>query len=226
VSATCLNGHQSATSDYCDQCGARIDDPRPGPVQPTEILPDPTIVAAAAAVEPCPECRASRAGSDRYCEVCGYDFATGIAGAHATTGPANAGTAWIAEVIPDREQFDRAAPEGLDFPADTTARRVALGRPELRIGRGRALASAGPEIDIAGAHEDPAVSRLHAILVRQDDGTFAIIDQGSSNGTTINDDPTPIPVNIPVRLADGDRIHVGAWTTIVLSRSDANDAGE
>jgi pSer/pThr/pTyr-binding forkhead associated (FHA) protein len=54
------------------------------------------------------------------------------------------------------------------------------------------------------------------MLLRQDDGSYVLVDPGSTNGTTLNDDLTPIAVNVPVPVADGDRIHVGAWTTLTL----------
>jgi pSer/pThr/pTyr-binding forkhead associated (FHA) protein len=41
-------------------------------------------------------------------------------------------------------------------------------------------------------------------------------DLGSTNGTTINDGADPIDADAPVPLGDGDRIHLGAWTTITL----------
>ena len=46
--------------------------------------------------------------------------------------------------------------------------------------------------------------------------TFVLVDLGSTNGTTINDDPAPIPEGQPVPVHDGDRIHLGAWTTITI----------
>jgi pSer/pThr/pTyr-binding forkhead associated (FHA) protein len=46
-----------------------------------------------------------------------------------------------------------------------------------------------------------------------------IIDQDSTNGTTLNGSPDPIPPHVPVPLNDGDRIHIGAWTTITLHRA-------
>jgi pSer/pThr/pTyr-binding forkhead associated (FHA) protein len=64
---------------------------------------------------------------------------------------------------------------------------------------------------------------LHAVLLAQADGSWAVLDPGSTNGTTINDDPIPIRTNVPIPLADGDRIHLGAWTTITL-RNDSGDA--
>jgi hypothetical protein len=57
---------------------------------------------------------------------------------------------------------------------------------------------------------------LHAVLLAQPDGGWALVDPGSTNGTTVNDDPAPIKTDIPVPLNDGDRIHVGAWTTITV----------
>jgi len=64
------------------------------------------------------------------------------------------------------------------------------------------------------------VSHLHAILLREDDGSYALLDPGSSNGTTINDDPTPVTTNARVPLRVGDRIHLGAWTTLTIRRRD------
>jgi pSer/pThr/pTyr-binding forkhead associated (FHA) protein len=44
------------------------------------------------------------------------------------------------------------------------------------------------------------------------------VDPGSTNGTTVNGSADPIPVNVEVPLRDGDRIHIGVWTTIRLER--------
>jgi pSer/pThr/pTyr-binding forkhead associated (FHA) protein len=74
-----------------------------------------------------------------------------------------------------------------------------------------------PEIDLSAPPEDPGVSHLHAVLLAQPDGTWNLVDPGSTNGTTVNGGTEPIPVNAPLPMADGDRIHVGAWTTITLS---------
>jgi hypothetical protein len=46
------------------------------------------------------------------------------------------------------------------------------------------------------------------------------VDPGSANGTRINDGNEPIAVNVPVPVGAGDRIHIGAWTTITLQDSD------
>jgi len=80
------------------------------------------------------------------------------------------------------------------------------------------------EVDLSGAPEDMAVSHLHGLLIEQPDGSYSLIDPGSTNGTTLNDDPTPLTANIAVPLADGDRIHIGAWTTITIHARPASPA--
>ncbi len=48
-----------------------------------------------------------------------------------------------------------------------------------------------------------------------------MVDLDSANGTYLNDSPDPLPANQPTSLAAGDRIHVGAWTTLTLTTSQA-----
>jgi hypothetical protein len=228
VTVTCPNGHTSAATDYCDQCGAKIPPgataafpvlapaPAEAEAEAVEIPPDSiSIVTSTAAVAaPCPDCGAPRAGTDRYCEACGYDFEDGV-----SVRPAAAATAsprWTAQVLADREYFERLAPEGVTFPDPQPPRSLPLDKYEVRVGRGGPSSDAKYEVELAAPAEDPAVSRLHAVLVRQEDGSYSVVDEGSSNGTTINDDPTPITPHVPVSLRDGDHVHVGAWTTITL----------
>ncbi len=230
MSTTCPHGHLSETTDYCDQCGAPLEDRSaapPGEINPpapastavhsaeVEVSPDtkPNVPA-----EPCPDCQTHRVGSDKFCEGCGYNFATGESAASPAPVRSTSGTggSWDALVEADREYFERATAEEIDFPSHCPPRRFVLDQPEIGVGRHSEARGIRPQIDLSGAPEDPAISRLHAILLRQDDGSYALIDPGSSNGTTLNDDPTPITLNTPVTLADGDRIHLGAWTTITI----------
>jgi hypothetical protein len=158
-------------------------------------------------------------GSDRFCEDCGYNFATGQSAVRAPVDrPPDAPHAWEALVEADREYFAHIAPEGIEFPSNYQPRTFTLREPEIGIGRHSPARGVRPQIDLSGGHEDPAISRLHAILIRGDDGGYALMDPGSSNGTTLNDDLTPITPNTPVPLADGDRIHLGAWTTMTIRR--------
>jgi hypothetical protein len=222
---TCPDGHASTTSDYCDQCGARI---AGAPAQPPAAAGAPPITtevpavasdppAPAAAPELCPACGAARVGTDRFCEGCGYDFVALTTPAQAAAAnAAETGVAWDAVVSADRAYFDRVASPGVDFPPHCPDRSFPLSGPELKIGRRSASRGIQPDIDLTGAPEDSAISHLHALLVRGADGSYSLVDPGSTNGTTVNDDPAPIGINVAVPMADGDRIHLGAWTTITI----------
>lgn len=209
MTVLCPSGHSSETTDYCDQCGAPIPAATStAPVEADSPDVDDADTSPAALQEPCPACGAPRSGDDRYCEGCGHDFLK--------PQPALA-PRWEVVVDADRNQFDRFAVAGLSFPTNFAVRRFTLEGAEIRIGRSRSGGGEPkPEIDLAGAPEDPGVSRLHAMLVQLQDGTYAIRDLGSTNGTTVNDDPDPLGTDSAVPLAEGDRVRVGVWTTITL----------
>jgi DNA-binding SARP family transcriptional activator/pSer/pThr/pTyr-binding forkhead associated (FHA) protein len=131
---------------------------------------------------------------------------------------------WEVVCRPDREYYDMVEPEGIEFPDTTHSRRISLVGDHVRIGRRSTSKRISPEIDLSGPLEDVGVSHRHALLMRQPDGSWALVDQGSTNGTYLNTDPDPVPPNQPVPLRDGDRIHVGAWTTLSVERVDATAA--
>jgi FHA domain len=240
MSTTCPNGHLSTTTDYCDECGARLTDIPPpaaaSPEPPSDNASDaPHPTAPSPLSEPCPDCRAPRVGSDKFCEGCGYDFTTSKSSKHPAPSPEPAeapdpsqsppptAAPWEAVVSADREYFERVAVEEIDFPSHCPSRKFMLDQPEINIGRRSPSRGIAPEIDLSGAPQDPAISHLHAILVRQDDGSYSLVDPGSINGTTLNDNPAPIAPNTPMPLTDGDRIHLGAWTTITLRRVSTDE---
>jgi len=133
-------------------------------------------------------------------------------------------TGWHAVVSADRQYFDSVIAQGgpdaakIVSPPYCPERVFPLVGNQVRIGRRSRSRGLNPEIDLSGPPEDPGVSHLHAILVAQPDGSWALIDPGSANGTKINDAPDPIATNVPVPVSDGDRIYVGAWTVIVLRK--------
>jgi hypothetical protein len=210
VTLTCPQGHRSETADYCDVCGRPIGAPAaseaaaPSAGTPPDL--DDADTSTTTPPEPCPVCQTPRDGNDRFCELCGHDFQA----------PATPASAWEAVVRADRGQFERTGRDELRFPSGAPERRFALAGDRLRIGRLPVRAGDSvPEIGVA----DPCVSRLHAELERRDDGSYAVRDLDSSNGTTVGDGPAPLEKNTVVELADGDVIRIGAWTTItVLSR--------
>ncbi|MFJ3302420.1 FHA domain-containing protein [Streptomyces sp. NPDC086549] len=131
---------------------------------------------------------------------------------------------WTATIGPDREYFmammHRSGPEatGLNLPAYSPEQQRTLTGNQVTIGRRRHSTGDTPDIDLSVPPEDPGVSHQHAVLVQQPDGSWAVVDQNSTNGTTVNGSEEPIQPFVPVPLQDGDRVHVGAWTTITIRR--------
>ncbi|MET9294300.1 FHA domain-containing protein [Streptomyces sp. NPDC003077] len=147
------------------------------------------------------------------------------AGAMAPPGPAPVvGNGWVVAITADREYFTammgRSGPEaaGLNLPAYFPEQQHPLAGPQISIGRRRHSTGESPDIDLGRPPEDPGVSHQHALLVQQPDGSWAVVDQNSTNGTTVNLAEDPIQPYVPVPLHEGDRVHVGAWTTLTVRR--------
>ncbi|WP_456293734.1 FHA domain-containing protein [Streptomyces goshikiensis] len=138
--------------------------------------------------------------------------------------PSQGGGSWSATIGPDRSYFmammQRSGPDaaGLNMPAYSPELHLPLAGSQITIGRRRASTGESPDVDLSVPPEDPGVSHQHAVLVQQPDGSWAVVDQNSTNGTTINGGEEPIQPYVPVPLTDGDRVHVGAWTTITVRR--------
>jgi len=129
---------------------------------------------------------------------------------------------WTAAVGADRGYYEQVqavtGPEGADvtFPSYYAERRFQLLGAQMRIGRRSVSRGLAPEIDLTGPPADPGISRLHAVLIAGPDGSWAVLDPGSANGTLLNG--TEITIGTPVPLHDGDRINLGAWTSVTVHR--------
>ena len=211
--ATCPAGHDSAHDDYCDECGAPLGgDPGPAPEAP--------------AGQQCPACGGDlRDPVGRFCEACGHELARPVpSGDPAPSGgPAPVPAGWTALVRAERDWFDevRARPDSaatsIEFPDHCPERRFELSGPRLVIGRRSRSRGTNPDIDLSGPPLDPGVSAMHAVLVESADGTWEVVDLDSTNGTHVGDASDPLPPHQPSPLRPGDRIKLGAWTTITVS---------
>jgi hypothetical protein len=228
--ATCPSGHESASDDYCDVCGALIGTAVLAPV--LAPVSAPVLPPVAGAV--CARCGAPRVG--QFCESCGFDFSAPSAPAPAPapapldaaapdpapaplTAPTSA-PAWTIVVTADRAYYDSVQDAGgpdaavIGFPAYCPERRFRLAGSEVRVGRRSESRGIHPEIDLTGPPADPGVSRLHVVLVAAPDGSWSAVDPGSANGTLVNGNEIPPGESVPLRA--GDVIHLGAWTALTL----------
>jgi pSer/pThr/pTyr-binding forkhead associated (FHA) protein len=95
-------------------------------------------------------------------------------------------------------------------PTGEPERTFPLDFAENLIGRRSDRRDIHPEIPLS----DPGVSHRHAKLLRQADGSFVLLDVGSTNGTQLNGVDVREGVRTP--LQDGDQITLGCWTRLTI----------
>lgn len=212
----CPKGHISTEPDYCSECGSKIN----GASKVALAVP-PT----AEAVITCPDCSTPHEpDSGNFCEICGYNFATGAHGEvpiaptpivnkietpiSNTSTPTSRQTAFSIEVIVTIDPALREA-ESPPAPRNQPPIIFKLDRSNNLIGRRSEMRGINPEIPL---NFDDAVSHRHALLMQQPDGTVMVRDISSSNGTKLNG--VELQPMIDVLLQDGDELTVGHWTRI------------
>ncbi|GMA30205.1 FHA domain-containing protein [Litorihabitans aurantiacus] len=81
MSVICPEGHTSASTDYCDTCGAPIGAATTSAPSGPAAGSGAAAAGSAEAAEPttCPHCQAPAPAGALFCENCGYDFTTGTA---------------------------------------------------------------------------------------------------------------------------------------------------
>jgi pSer/pThr/pTyr-binding forkhead associated (FHA) protein len=133
---------------------------------------------------------------------------------------------WVAVVNADRAYYDSVwaadvpAGEMIPFPDGSPERRFQLTGTEILIGRRSNSRQIFPQIDLTtppnGPRTDTGVSREHAKLVAAPSGGWSIIDLGTENGTLVNGQDIAPGRALPLR--EGDRINLGMWTGITITR--------
>jgi predicted ATPase/DNA-binding SARP family transcriptional activator len=127
---------------------------------------------------------------------------------------------WWVVAVPDHDYYEQVeTDDGITFPLVPIPRRFRLEKDRITIGRRSVQRGVVPDIDLSAPPIDSGVSHTHALLNRQVDGTWAIVDPGSTNRTYLNDVTDPLPYNQAIRVGEHDRIHIGAWTTLTLERN-------
>ncbi len=116
---------------------------------------------------------------------------------------------WEAVVSVDPSLYTDPDPQ-IPCPIGEPERVYALDFADNLIGRRSEKRDIHPEINL----NDACVSHRHAKIQRQPDGTFALLDVGSTNGTRLNGIEIHPAVRTP--LHDGDQITLGCWTRILV----------
>ena len=200
---TCAEGHDTAATDYCDVCGSPV-----------------TARISSATPKTCPACNTPISG--RFCESCGHDSALPGPAAAPQSAEAPVSIEWTATVTADQAYYKRViargGPDTVDFPEFFPERRIILHGNTL-IGRANRKQGVEPGIDLGIQPTDRGVSTQHAVLRVHGSG-LTVTDLGSTNGTSLNEGDDLLGNGEEIALADGDRIHVGAWTTITVAVSE------
>lgn len=237
---TCPGGHWSGSEGWCEVCGLRISKPQaPAPAPPRFARPPVPPLYEPPGARPSRPAAWARQPTSPHTGQAGPGAATAtdsgdyllppplgrpVPAAEPNARTGGAADNWTAVVASDHQyhaaMMARSSSDAtsLHFPAASTELLVPLLGNEVTIGRRRRSTGESPDIDLSLPPEDPGVSHRHAVLVRRTDGGWSVLDQDSTNGTTVNHGHEPIAPYLPVELADGDRVHVGAWTTIRLRR--------
>jgi hypothetical protein len=202
---------------FCEVCGY---DPSTGSL-PHVSAP---VVRPATDVGPAPAAPSRPSSTDAWSAPSGR-ASTGFSGPSSGFSTPSAPAAFdtppsdlVAVITADEDYYRNLGVEEVVFPVGMPPRSIELPAAPVSIGRRSRSRGTSPVIDLGGPPDDPAVSHTHASLIPAEDGTWRLVDHGSTNGTYLNESPTPVPANQPLPVGPGDRVYVGAWTKISLER--------
>jgi len=235
----CPKGHKSTKSDFCSECGTKIQ----GIAELMELAknaiacnlqdstnsgtPKPTT-----APENCPDCSTPRKlETDEFCEICGYNFVSGLSGEVAITAIhpyiQKPGETEAVEIANREAELEKSSIVGWKLiitidplPRHSQSPKPPTNQPPITfklekatnlIGRNSKARAVYPEIPL---DFDAAVSQRHALINRQANGTLILRDIGSSNGTQFKG--VELKPMVDIILKDGDEFTLGHWTRITV----------
>ncbi len=215
----CPKGHTSTESDYCSECGAKIQvSSLLETVKHSSVTLSHPLSSANSAIINCPECTAPHdPDSGNFCEICGYNFRTGSSGEIPIVTPV------ITPVITENKnpiffeivvEIDPAlkTAESPEHPAQKPYI-ISLEKESYLIGRNSDRRGIYPDIPL---DFDDAISHRHALIIREPNGELLLRDVGSSNGTQLNGIDVHNLVDKP--LKEGDIITLGHWTKLTIQK--------
>lgn len=174
----------------------------------------------------CPYCGAEIRPGDNFCLSCGKLLAVPNAPSAAEAEEATMLGSPLPVATPNADQQQDSDYEGATMMAPPHGRTVenpghfvlsSYKDKEIENGTSYGLDKVvttigrAPENDIVLLDEDKVISRYHATL-RYENGTYQLIDNGSSNGTSVNGQQ--IDKQSPRPLQDGDHVTVGEYELV------------
>jgi FHA domain len=213
------------SGQFCEACGFNFAaSPYFTPTPPSPTPPSPPTSPRPSA-PPAPPTQAATSAQARPSVPAGPSVPASPSVPAASSAPPTptaspyAPAVWTAVVSADRDYYESVLAASdpdtvMPFPAYCAERRFRLVGNQMRIGRRSVSRGLEPEIDLTGPSSDPGISRLHAVLIAAPDGSWAVLDPGSANGTLVNGSEVRTGDQVP--LHDGDRINLGAWTAITV----------
>ena len=212
--------------------------------QPSEAIKDGVgeslVVNAAAAITVCPDFKTERTDMKiGHCQVCRYNFESksynrfkttidlrsksGLAAARGSVNPVAAMTKRdenlppVAKLPNQRWEILVAVDASLYQPTDPNAKApndpekvFHLETAEILVGRKSESRKIFPDVCV----NDPGVSHRHFKFIKDKDDNLQLLDVGSANGTTLNDEN--VEAGVKKLLRHGDQITIGCWTRITL----------
>ncbi|MFM7405824.1 MAG: FHA domain-containing protein [Cuspidothrix sp.] len=208
----CPKDHDSTEADFCSECGLKINGMN------EEIISSLSINKSGLT---CPNCGAPHEfDSGNFCEICGYNFITGVSGEIPGFTPnlteVKSEVALQISVVKQWQiviTIDPSLrhPDSPEAPINKPPLIIDLVQSVNLIGRNSAARAIHPEIAL---DFDDAVSHRHALLTLQPDSSLILRDIGSSNGTIFKG--KELKPMMDITLENGDEFTLGHWTKITV----------